>query len=408
MTRICIICRNPQTDFNEEHVFPKAIGGSLIINLVCTSCNSSLGKKVDNPFLRQNVIAHYRNTLNIGRIDKTGRMRNIPNPLSGRRKNGEGKNYIIEYQNGNPVSRLLPDYSEEPVMTENGLTAKIQFDNKFVSDIDKIIKKYAQSHGIPVENIEQSGYKIEKVSNGSSQQIEIPFEFDPFTLGIIKIAYEFVNGFMPEYFDDPFAKLFSSMLINGQLDIDNDRLYKNEELYKACLPYLKRIHKLPIECHSIMIISLKGFGLVAIVRVFNLTHALLMSEDMTYLKSDQLFMINDSIKQNWWMNMTMKLVRFNITIDSKLSKEFPKGFHPKMTLETINGKYPVYDKERTKLFDHLDGFESVADIANYVLLESENRLLRSIFIADGYYVRNDSRELLLPLSRVDLIYDMKY
>lgn len=41
----CIICKEFDKDFNEEHVSPESSGGKYKINNVCQDCNSPLGKR---------------------------------------------------------------------------------------------------------------------------------------------------------------------------------------------------------------------------------------------------------------------------------------------------------------------------------------------------------------------------
>jgi len=46
--RRCIFCLKDSPP-SEEHVFPEAIGGHLVTDRVCNTCNSFLGTKVDAP-----------------------------------------------------------------------------------------------------------------------------------------------------------------------------------------------------------------------------------------------------------------------------------------------------------------------------------------------------------------------
>lgn len=49
--RRCIVCllEKGVHAFNEEHVFPYALGGRFVISTVCQSCNEALGREVDAP-----------------------------------------------------------------------------------------------------------------------------------------------------------------------------------------------------------------------------------------------------------------------------------------------------------------------------------------------------------------------
>mgnify|MGYP006301941661 CR=1 FL=1 len=43
----CIICLK-RGDLSEEHIIPKSIGGRLNSNFLCKTCNSNLGRAVEN------------------------------------------------------------------------------------------------------------------------------------------------------------------------------------------------------------------------------------------------------------------------------------------------------------------------------------------------------------------------
>lgn len=78
----CIFCMNKKEDneFNREHIILEALGGKgdedICFN-VCTSCNSSLGTRVDASLLNQNITKYVRFILGIK--GKNG----IPNPFKG-------------------------------------------------------------------------------------------------------------------------------------------------------------------------------------------------------------------------------------------------------------------------------------------------------------------------------------
>lgn len=78
----CIFCMNSKEDseFNREHIILEALGGKgdedICLN-VCTSCNSSLGTRVDASLLNQNITKYMRYIFQIK--GKNG----IPNPFKG-------------------------------------------------------------------------------------------------------------------------------------------------------------------------------------------------------------------------------------------------------------------------------------------------------------------------------------
>lgn len=74
----CIICLKelPREMANEEHIFPEALGGMLVIREVCRECNSHLGRFVDKPLV-DNWLMQAKRML-LGLPGKSGR---VPNPL---------------------------------------------------------------------------------------------------------------------------------------------------------------------------------------------------------------------------------------------------------------------------------------------------------------------------------------
>jgi hypothetical protein len=48
MNKLCIYCKKITSNFSDEHVIPKALGGSIILkNAVCDSCNNALSKEFE-------------------------------------------------------------------------------------------------------------------------------------------------------------------------------------------------------------------------------------------------------------------------------------------------------------------------------------------------------------------------
>ena len=54
----CIICKKIKNDeeFNNEHIIPESIGGSLTIDNVCKECNTKLGDEIDSKIINDFLI----------------------------------------------------------------------------------------------------------------------------------------------------------------------------------------------------------------------------------------------------------------------------------------------------------------------------------------------------------------
>ena len=77
-------------EFSVEHVFPDAIGGTLIINNVCKCCNDYLGREVDCKLTDHFLTKLARYTYKIP--NKQGE---IPNPFGLGRKKAHKKKLIF-------------------------------------------------------------------------------------------------------------------------------------------------------------------------------------------------------------------------------------------------------------------------------------------------------------------------
>ena len=146
MKKVCIFCRKSkdETEFNDEHIFPAAIGGKYIINSVCSNCNKTLGKNIDNPFSKFKPILQLRRKYKIGREVKEGGQRNIGNPYSGKFLGADGHEYYCTVDNdGNPIRNMVPKY--EVFQTEDdGPIGKLSLSAKDFTSEEDVIKMFAK------------------------------------------------------------------------------------------------------------------------------------------------------------------------------------------------------------------------------------------------------------------------
>ena len=105
--KICIICREEKSNFNDEHVIPDSIQGYYHIDSVCTDCNSKIGSAIDNKLTNHKFIELQRHLLGI-----KGKSGNIPNPFVGThvlKENPDQKVRLEVDNNGKFIPRLLPN-----------------------------------------------------------------------------------------------------------------------------------------------------------------------------------------------------------------------------------------------------------------------------------------------------------
>jgi hypothetical protein len=122
---------------SEEHVFPATIGGAFIITTVCGTCNEKLGKTIDLPFSRHEMVAWYRNILQIKRIGATG-SRSIPNPVKGSHTNKDGYEYYVNFKDGIAKANIIRKPTPPVESSSEYVGCKIR------EHLEKMIKMYNQ------------------------------------------------------------------------------------------------------------------------------------------------------------------------------------------------------------------------------------------------------------------------
>lgn len=188
----CILCLNTfdDTDASNEHVFPEAIGGILMLRDMCVPCNSHLGEKIDAPLVNHRYMQWSRRNLKL--VTRAGR---VPNPLergvvpeTGQRVrwDPDGTLYFHpmqqERQHGEIV--LLVDETDEHRLLE-------------------MLKKTKRRRGVEARG------EIMRASDSVSLSFELGFDDDEYRFGILKIAYELGCKVLGSaYVDDPIAARF--------------------------------------------------------------------------------------------------------------------------------------------------------------------------------------------------------
>jgi len=104
----CIVCNEekPDSETTIEHIFPEAIGGSLVLNDVCKPCNSYLGHSVDTALTDHFLILVKRAHLGV-----TGDSGKLPNPLKGTHNDDDERRVRFETdKDGNPIGFRYLDH----------------------------------------------------------------------------------------------------------------------------------------------------------------------------------------------------------------------------------------------------------------------------------------------------------
>jgi len=195
----CIICFNDLDDSrnSDEHIFPEAIGGTIIINNVCKDCNDHLGSYVDSHLVNHFFIQSQRLFLKLS--GKTGK---IPNPLENGTMVSDPTQKIKYFiKDGIPESLyLLPNIKYDT--DENGnITLNIRLDEKDENKIDDIISKLKER---AAKKGQKLNFKMNKVVKGTLKtpaiSTKVKYDLINWHRSLIKIAYELVA----KYCDDSF------------------------------------------------------------------------------------------------------------------------------------------------------------------------------------------------------------
>lgn len=414
---LCIFCRADKTrnQFTLEHVFPATIGGAFILLNVCKECNTTLGKNIDNPLSRHDMVLWYRNVLQIARVDGKTKRSNIPNPFKGKpkMKDTEGNEYYSQFEDGKPISHIIPQYAA-PEFASDGFFGKVTIPAKdYISD-DKIVENYAKKFGIPFEAITHT--MIEKtVIAPQFLNYQFAAANNIFILGALKIAYEYTATFLPEYLNDPLSKRFAQILLTKSIEGCNDLFDADPSIRKTMEERIETIEGLQLHHHVISLITVPGKGLLCGVRIFNWVYGIRMSASEDFLKTEALTLINDAKSRMWSANIQAHLKSYSISIETngfnKLERrEFEIAKANKLAdCKTPTGKFPIYDLHGKLLHKHIDGIlkELRVDGQKYDHHKKEV-VIPVTFYKNRYFAKSKKRRVLFPLLSATYVYKLVY
>lgn len=222
----CLFCleADPLTGFTEEHVFPEAVGGTVITRSVCKACNGLLGHSVDVTLTDHILIAMKR--MQFGLAGKTGK---VPNPLASG----------VLAENPDHKVRLRPDRTKaggidiytqpflKKTMTgpkEGRITVRIDArDRKHLRAM--LNKSLVRAGARPLSEEEVDALRNEVVRT-EHPAISVPMSFDVsrFRQGLMKIVYELACVWLGDvYLDDPVAVRLREFILDKDLPFDPSR-----------------------------------------------------------------------------------------------------------------------------------------------------------------------------------------
>lgn len=231
----CMICDcdKNESEFNVEHIVPKALGGSLTI-CICEKCNSYLNENADRYLINFYNILKY-----IHRIPDRN-TKKIKHPI-GTVKTNEG-NIKYYYDEKEDKSKSI-HFSKEIFTLENNIIHYTGDPSIPPNKVIKMLKKFASRNKVNIteQNIHKFKKSLEKPKIIETEVIEtvnvsLGFETSNGKIsrplsdkGIIKIAYELGCYFLGElYLEDSVGKKIRKCIL-GKKDMLSINNYINEK-----------------------------------------------------------------------------------------------------------------------------------------------------------------------------------
>lgn len=283
----CIFCQREFEQAPPEHVIPKSIGGQYTIHSVCQSCNSSLNKKIDEPFKDHQSISVYRFI-----YSTTGRGKGIKNPLAGKKIDINGTKYNFKLNDDLTADATMVPKFPKISDLKIGDTIKIQIDENDTEKLDQYRKKVAKKLGIPIEEIQIQN--IEKTVRPESELI-LKTENSILFLEFSKILYQTTTDIIGSpYLNDPLAIQYRSMLISGKIDESiKEYISPNAEITSAVVQQLLPSAQNMSNQHLIIILGFVGVGLVGFLKIYDSYHVQILSTSSKFYKTGMKIIMND-------------------------------------------------------------------------------------------------------------------
>ena len=213
----CIICltETPDAELTDEHIFPEAIGGRIVIGSVCKPCNDKLGNTIDHRLTDHWLVQGQRMLLKLP--GKTGQ---IPNPLERGVMRDEPSQKLIYKMDANGLPKELYTVpSVERIPGDDGReTVAIRIDKsdapKLLGMVNKIRARAGQP---PMTQAEIDAAQVVTKVEKPWMHMRLGIDVVEYKRAIIKIAYELAWRWLGDaYLDDPMAAQIRACLLDGE------------------------------------------------------------------------------------------------------------------------------------------------------------------------------------------------
>lgn len=211
---MCIFCgnKNETTEYADEHVFPDAIGGLLVLKgKVCKPCNDRLGHSVDNHLVNHGLVSFQR--LLYGLKGKSGK---VPNPFEkGMLSNDPTQKIRYEFTDDGKPKRtyLVPQFNA--TKQENALEVSLNIDESDRKKIPSILRKLAKRNNLSISNEQiDEALRIPSEEFQPTIRNSMMVDLDKYRKAILKIGYELGCYWLgDEYYDDPVASCLREAIL---------------------------------------------------------------------------------------------------------------------------------------------------------------------------------------------------
>lgn len=221
----CWFCLQ-QRPGSAEHLFPLAIGGTLLTDRVCRDCNSVLGRDVDAGVVNHLLVALRRDQLGL-----QGNSGAIPDGMAllGQGVLAADPGQRVRVSTG-PDGRLdvrLLYRAEEEALPDGALVRRITIDARDASELPKMLQRERRRHGLEPLSPEVLAETAAKLS-ANRQRIDQPQVISRVAVpgtgyerGLLKIIYEVACRALGDaYLADPRAAELRDLIL-GRAPLDS-------------------------------------------------------------------------------------------------------------------------------------------------------------------------------------------
>jgi hypothetical protein len=230
----CIFCLK-EREPSEEHVFPAAIGGTLIIDRVCKPCNDHLGSNVDVLLTDHKAILLRRAEFGMG--ERSGKDIDPWKRVFGDGSLASNPELKIHLAPNPETGRMEPRmrYNSTRIEHDDGSEAvQIALDISQIGELEKIAQRHRKRAGMePYSEKEiQALMASAREDTRTIEQPEVTYAVQmdswEYHRGICKIIYELAWLWLGDgYLGDPIAEKLRAFILSGDEQMIAGRICMN-------------------------------------------------------------------------------------------------------------------------------------------------------------------------------------